>query len=972
MPDHLLPPANPATDILDIRTIFEAVSEGIVVQDASGAIVSCNDAAEAVLGLTRDQLMGRTSTDPRWRAVHEDGSDFPGAEHPAMAVLNDGIPRRDVVMGIHKPNGQLTWISINATRIGSAQQPHVVSVFRDITDRLTTRQLLSAISEAQATFIAGDPKAVTFTRMLDAVLRLTNSEYGFIGEVLRREDGTPYLKSYALTDVSWSAESKAFYDRHVASGIEFTDLSTLFGRTVETGEVVIANDPSSDPRRGGLPHGHPPLTAFLGLPIMVDTQLVGMVGLANRPGGYSEELADRLIPYLTTCGSMIDAIRRERERQAAARAHLENEARLRLLLETTGLGQWDWNPATNVAMFDARWAGLLGYEVSELRQTGEQWLALMHPDDQAHVAEVLEAHLKGRISTYRAQFRMRHKDGHWVWTLALGRVVARDADGAPTRMLGVHLDVTSQKDVEAALERARDEAERASRAKTDFLANMSHEIRTPMNGVIGMAHLLLATPLTPEQRQYTETMMRSGEILLGLIDDVLDFSKIEAERLVLEQIAFDPRQALVDVVSVVAPRAEAKGLEVVVDWVCEPVARMTGDPKRIRQVLLNFGSNAVKFSDRGAVVMRVERVDEGHLRFSVTDHGIGIPADKQAAVFDKFVQADSTTTRRFGGSGLGLAISKRLVEAMGGAIGVQSEVGVGSTFWFTLPTGADAEVETPTEALRGARVQLISDNSDLAGAVQRTLARSGASVTLGEGQAEPETVVLVDYGHSPLALDTTLRVLGSRNDDGRSAAVMISATLKGAIQAMLPVDVNIITKPTSGEALVRHVEAIAAKRRIGTAQVVSPDLQVVVDAGPALKVLLAEDNEVNRLVATKMLLRQKCEVEIAHDGREAVQKALETRYDVILMDCDMPELDGFEATAAIRAFASDSAGCPPDVPIVALTANALAGDRERCLAAGMTGYLPKPVVPKALAATLAQLARRGPAGQADNTGGCAA
>jgi PAS domain S-box-containing protein len=437
------------------------------------------------------------------------------------------------------------------------------------------------------------------------------------------------------------------------------------------------------------------------------------------------------------------------ERGAAA-ALARSEEQLALALHGAELGLWDWHvPSGRLAVND-RWAGMLGYRVEEVEPEMRSWSALVHPDDWPGVQAELKPHLAGEVPAYRCEHRLRHRDGHWVWVLAAGRVVERDEQGAPVRALGIHLDVTERHRALAELEHSRAEleqrvaertaelaearqrAEAASQAKSAFLANMSHEIRTPMNAIIGLSRLLGSGSTDPRQTERIGKIGQAAAHLTTLIDDILDLSKIEAGRLTLEQVPFSLRELLEQVRSLVAPQAQARGLQLLFDAVPEPDA-LVGDPTRLRQALLNLVGNAIKFTTRGSVHVRVQRIGgtagRARLRFEVSDTGIGLSAEQVSRLFQPFEQADASTTRRFGGTGLGLAITRRLVAMMGGEVGAHGELGRGSCFWFTavfdavVPgvelaherAPASAAAPAPQERLKalhaGARVLVADDDA---------------------------------------------------------------------------------------------------------------------------------------------------------------------------------------------------------------------------------------------------------------------
>ena len=687
------------------------------------------------------------------------------------------------------------------------------------------------------------------------------------------------------------------------------------------------------------------------------------------------------------------------ERNRVERAIGESQARLDLAIRGSNAGIWENEmPDGDYRRGRLRCINVLeplGYEPGEFTVDYPTWESLFHPDDRDRVAQSLVAYLAGESSVYETEYRVRHRDGSYRWMLSRG-IALRDAAGHAYRLLGTQVDITDRKRVEEQLREAKEAAEAADRAKGEFLANVSHEIRTPMNAILGMTELALDTPLPQELRDYLAIVKSSADNLLEIINELLDFSVIEAGKLELDPADFSLRTVLGETLRALALRAHTKGLELACHVQRDVPDALFGDAGRLRQVLLNLIGNAIKFTEQGEVVVRVEPVaadDPGAprpvdggpgppqgVRFSVSDTGIGIPPDKQQKVFQAFEQEDNSTRRRYGGSGLGLTIAARLVALMGGRLTVESTSGAGSTFRFCASfghrTGPPGPSEQPLADLRGLPVLVVDDNATsrrilvewlTCWQVAPTAVADGLTAleVLGRDGAagRPHALMLLDAripGTDALAL-----VAKIRQNPELSALRMILMTSDDHFRDLasfreLGVAAHLMKPIHEGELL----ETIY--RTLGRPGPASEDRPAagppVVAHAPArrLHVLVVEDAPFNQQLIEHWLCRWRHDVRVAADGRAALNALKEAAFDLMVLDVHMPGTDGFEVIAELRRWERSAGG---HLPVIALTARSMIGERERCLAAGMDDYLAKPFHADEFAAAIARLTT--PAGQAD-------
>lgn len=769
--------------------------------------------------------------------------------------------------------------------------------------------------------------------------------------------------------------------------------SDLPGRCLARGEPLWVEDVTSNPACArGLVEAMAMQHTACAFPIWLRASVYGVIELFS-----SEPQAEDgdLLKALGTVGRQIGLFVERTEVEAALH---ENEARTSLIIDTALDAVMTMDRTGQITEWNAQAEQVFGWSAHEVmgRDVAD---TIFPPSHRLKYREYVQRHLEPRDEPLPSRLiemiGLRRDGSEFPIEVAMTSLAV---EGSIIFSAFIR-DITSRREAEQAqkdhaqqlerinqqLDAALRQAKAATEAKSSFLSTMSHEIRTPMNGVIGMTGLLLETALTDEQREYAETVRTCGDHLLTIINDILDFSKIEAGKLDLEVIEFDLRLAIEESLDLVAERASSKGLNLACLFHADVPRNLRGDPSRLRQIVMNLVTNAVKFTDSGDVVVEVkveaQSKEEATIRVAVTDTGIGISEASRERLFQSFSQADGSTTRKYGGTGLGLAICKRLVEMMGGTIGVMSRVGKGSCFWFTVNLHKQAEdarcAGTSAAVLAGLRVLIVEEKAINRRMLELMTTGWGMQPTVAESGSEALEVLrrrrsqsrfdlaLLDVDMSPMDGIELARAIRARPEGAGIKLVLLTSLgrrgdAKAAKEAGLAV---YLTKPIRERQLHDCLVAVLQRPVALPLPATSESLPLITRHIPAktkakgdLRILLAEDNVINQKVAVRLFQRLCYRIDVVANGREVIEAVSRVSYDVVFMDCQMPDMDGYEATSLIREH--EASGGSPRLLIIAMTANAMQGDRERCLAAGMDDYLSKPISVDALTRVLDRVNQR--------------
>ena len=886
------------------RTLFENAPVGIALTAADGSLVQANEVLCRTLGYSERELVNRN-----WRELsHPDDRDvFEGFRGELVRDPGSSITLEKRYIGKHG-NIIPARVRIALVRSQRGTPRYFISHFEDLTESKRAQTALLVSEERYGSLFSRNLAGILRTALRGRVLDCNLAAAQMLGCASPAElIGTNFVEFY-YSEADRGRMMATLKDRKAGTNIE-----VKLRRRDAQPVWVLAN-----------------------------------LTLAEEDG---ESVVD---------GVLIDITERKRMEEALRCS----EAKFRELAENISGVFWTMNATgTQILYVSPAYEQIWGRSCQDLHNNPMDWLEAVDPDDRDSAHSAFLAKVKGEQSA--SEYRIRTPEGELKWVRDRAFPVRADS-GEIVRVVGIAEDITERKRFEAELRKAREGAEDATRIKSEFLASMSHEIRTPMNAIIGMAGLMLEDDLAGRQRRRATVLLNSAEALLTLLNDILDYSKLEVHKTQLDAVDFDLRSVVEGVADLMAVGAQEKGLELLCFIEPSVPTRLNGDPSRLRQVLLNIAGNAVKFTDKGEISVRViadRPAGNGALRFEVRDTGIGVPPDKQKLLFQPFSQADPSVAGQYGGTGLGLSIVRRLAEMMGGQAGFESEPGKGSCFWFTAVLQEQPAIRPALLSLAGKRVLVVDDNASSRGLLLEFLNLWQCDAqTFGQPEEAARSLrsgrrvdaALIDLV-MPGYREDRLAALIHDEPDSRDTPIVVMTPLSRMETTGHWRKLGFagrVSKPVKQGELGRCL-ASALGYGLPPADAEdepAPDRRAQRVLRSKFRLLLAEDNSVNQEVALEILANLGYRADVAADGEKALRALGETDYDLVLMDCQMPVMDGYDATRLIRK--PSTAVRNHDVPVVAMTAYALAGDREKCLAAGMNDYLTKPIQPATLENTI--------------------
>jgi PAS domain S-box-containing protein len=919
--------------------------------DKNGVYTFASGKVKQILGYESAEIIGKTPFDlmPKHEASR--------VRQLYSQLMVDKQPIIDLVNWNLSKNGRLVCLQTNAVPILDDDNGLIGyrGMDKDITDRryaetqiLKQNMLLEAINKLLQKAITDESDSELASSCLHLAESLTDSQFGFIGEVNARNR----LDTTSLSDPGWEACRIPRSNAPIL--INNMKIRGLWAEAIKDGKTHLINNPDSHPGKIGVPIGHPEIKNLLVVPLKHADKPTGVLALANKDGGYDRD-DQKSVEALAT--AFVEALDRKRAEEAIKK----ESAKLTAIISGIEEGVVYADTEDRIVEVNDHFLRIFKKEKSQL--IGQTlW--------DVHLGEVLDT-LKANIETFRNSVDSPPLEVQR--TLAEREVMFRiKPTYIDNKYGGIILNLLDVSE----LVRVRQEALAANKAKTDFLANISHEIRTPMNGILGMTELALDSELTPEQREYLRGIRSSAESLMTLINDILDFSKIEARKLEIEKTPFNLEDLIYETISPLTIQAHRNKLDIVCAIPPRLEADIVGDPGRLRQILINLVGNAIKFTEKGEIVISVEEETRDRetilLHFAISDSGIGIPEDKQKIIFDVFAQADSSMTRKYGGTGLGLAISSQLVDLLGGRIWVESTVGKGSRFHFTarfmLPEKEDElPSRRPKMLFADLPLLLIEDNASSRGFVRDWGAFWGLKVK--EAESADQAIVILDDAKERkkhfqiILLDANLPGHDSfimmdyikDNPELASSIIMMMNSSSNRVDASPWLKVGIsghLGKPVKPSELKNNILNILGLAPKPLEPEVPGQEPAAVPTRHAYRILIAEDNLVNQRVAIYMLEKQGHQVTGVMNGEEALAAIERENFELILMDVQMPKMDGFQATRLIRAKEAETG---LHLPIIAMTAHAMKGDREKCLAVGMDDYIAKPLNVKQLSETIGRV-----------------